>query len=68
MGSKCVDCNLSYPNEPYVIFDFHHKKPKEKDYDWTKMRLRSWDKIKKELKKCILLCANCHRKRHNKFK
>jgi hypothetical protein len=64
-GGKCEDCPASYPREPYVIFDFHHLDPEEKDVDWGKLRLKSWDKIKLELDKCALLCSNCHRKRHH---
>jgi hypothetical protein len=65
-GSKCIDCNLQYPNEPYVIFDFHHLDPQQKDFDWSKLRLMSNQKIIIELDKCDLLCSNCHRKRHHK--
>ena len=64
-GSCCVDCSISYPEQPYVIFDFHHLEPTKKDVDWSKLRLRSDESIKNELDKCILLCANCHRKRHH---
>lgn len=64
-GNSCVDCKISYPNAPYVIFDFHHLDPEQKDTDWTKLRLRSWDKIVIELDKCDLLCSNCHRIRHH---
>ena len=64
-GSVCLDCGTSYPNSPYVIFDFHHTNPAEKDVDWGKLRLRSWKKIKYELDKCVLLCSNCHRIRHH---
>jgi len=67
-GSKCVDCEISYPDEPYVIFDFHHRDPTQKDVDWSKLKLRTEDKIKKELDKCELLCSNCHRKRHHNKK
>ena len=63
-GSKCSDCGISYPEEPYVIFDFHHRNPEDKEFDWTKLRLLSNDKITKEINKCDLLCSNCHRKRH----
>jgi hypothetical protein len=63
-GSRCEDCSLSYPNEPYQIFDFHHLDPSVKDFDWNKMRLVSKTRRLAELDKCVLLCANCHRKRH----
>lgn len=63
-GSKCNDCSVSYPDSPYVIFDFHHLDPSEKDVNWDRLRLRSWDKITQELDKCVLLCSNCHRIRH----
>lgn len=64
-GSQCLDCGISYPSEPYVIFEFHHRDPSQKDVDWSKLRLRTDGKIKKELDKCDLLCSNCHRKRHH---
>lgn len=64
-GSKCQDCEICYPNEPYVVFDFHHLNPNDKDVDWSKLRLKSEESIKKELDKCVLLCSNCHRKRHH---
>lgn len=66
-GSKCLDCGISYPNEPYVIFDFHHRDPSQKDVDWSKLKLRTEEKILKELDKCDLLCSNCHRKRHHNY-
>ena len=62
-GNKCIDCNLE--NAPYCVYDFHHLDPDTKDYDWTKLRLRSIKSIKLELDKCVLLCANCHRLRHH---
>jgi hypothetical protein len=65
-GSKCNDCNISYPETPYQVFDFHHLEPNHKDMDWSKIRLTSKDKMIVELDKCVLLCANCHRIRHSK--
>jgi len=60
-GSKCNRCGISYPLEPAYIFDFHHIDPKTKG-DWDSIRKMSWNKIQKELDKCVLLCSNCHRK------
>ena len=65
MGSKCRDCGIEYPKYPYVIFDFHHIDPNQKEFVWAKLKLKSDEKIRKELDKCELLCSNCHRKRHH---
>lgn len=63
-GGNCVDCGLTLEESHYSVFEFHHLDPKLKDYDWTKLRLRSEQRIQLELARCILLCANCHRIRH----
>jgi hypothetical protein len=63
-GSKCEDCDNTYPNEPYVIFEFHHLDPSKKDFDWNTLKLHPDHIIKKELDKCDLLCSNCHKIRH----
>lgn len=45
--------------------DFHHVNPNEKDFNISGSHSRSWEKIELELKKCVLLCANCHREIHS---
>lgn len=65
LGCKCEGCGLSYPDEPYVIFDFHHRDPKDKKYDWKGMSKQTKEVRQSELDKCALLCANCHRKAHH---
>jgi hypothetical protein len=67
-GSECIDCHISYPEEPYVIFEFHHLDPNIKDFDWSEMKLQKKEIIIKELDKCVLLCSNCHKKRHHQGK
>jgi hypothetical protein len=62
----CLDCKITYPEFPSDVFEFHHLDPNEKDFEWTKLKLRSKEDINKELDKCVMLCANCHRVRHYK--
>ena len=61
-GGKCSKCGY---NKCVGALDFHHLDPTEKDASWQKMRLWNKSKLLKELDKCILLCANCHREAHN---
>ncbi len=61
-GGKCEICGY---NKNFASLTFHHKDSKIKDFSWTKLRLKSMDKIEKELKKCQLLCNNCHGEIHH---
>ena len=48
--------------------EFHHLDPKGKDFGISdKGYTRSWQKVKEELDKCIMICANCHREIHEKI-
>ncbi len=60
-GSKCQKCGY---NKCIWSFDFHHVIPEEKDFSISRNSTLSWEKVKKELDKCIMLCANCHRELH----
>ena len=64
LGGKCSKCGY---NKCLAALDFHHINPHEKDKDYTNFRL-SFDKLKTELDKCVLLCANCHREEHHLLK
>jgi len=61
-GGKCVICGYK---KNHSALDFHHRNPKEKDVDWSQLRLRSWKKIIEELNKSDLVCRNCHAEIHN---
>lgn len=63
MGGKCQICNY---NKCYRSLDFHHLNPEEKDFNFGKVMAepKAWTKIVNELKKCILLCKNCHMEVH----
>lgn len=56
----CVKCGESHP----ACLDFHHRDPLEKDFLLSDIRSRSLHSIQKEIDKCDVLCANCHRKLH----
>ena len=61
-GGKCVFCGYNKCND---ALEFHHIDPSNKGFSLSVRGLtRSWSKIKKELDKCILVCANCHRELH----
>lgn len=48
-----------------AALDFHHKDEREKSFGLSQDGMtRSWKKTKEELKKCVLVCANCHREIH----
>lgn len=62
-GGECSKCGY---NKCLAALDFHHIDPMHKDFGIAKVKKRSFDgKIKAELDKCILVCANCHREIHN---
>lgn len=64
-GNKCQDCQTCFPQ--YNVYEFHHLNPNEKDFSLSSDgHTRSWEKVKQELDKCVMLCANCHRIRHFK--
>lgn len=58
----CVQCGESEP----CCLDFHHINPIDKFELIGRMADRgfSLDKIRTEILKCEILCANCHRKFH----
>lgn len=64
-GGSCVKCGY----KKYIgALEFHHLDPTKKDFTIAHLKLTSFnDEIKKELDKCILVCANCHREIHNEM-
>ena len=59
---KCAKCG---DNRGYVL-DFHHIDPSIKEEEVSRMISNNYklDKVYDEIKKCICLCANCHREFH----
>ena len=62
-GGKCKVCEIKYNNQNACIFDFHHRNPKTKSFllGLNTLNHKKWALILKEVKKCNLLCSNCHR-------
>jgi transcription elongation factor Elf1 len=58
---SCLDCG----ENDIVVLDFDHRDPKMKSFTVNKMLMNtmSWDNIFKEIQKCDIRCANCHRRR-----
>lgn len=60
---KCAKCGES---RGYVL-DFHHIDPAQKENTIARMTSNksNLNDIQKEVDKCIVLCANCHREFHH---
>lgn len=66
MGGSCQFCGY---DRCIGALEFHHKDPSQKDFGISaKGYTRSFDKVKTELDKCVMLCANCHREEHFRLK
>jgi hypothetical protein len=59
LGGKCMSCG----EDNFFKLTFHHKSNKE--YKLSEMKEYRWSEIEKEIKKCDLLCHNCHRELHH---
>ncbi len=59
-GGKCVKCGYNKCKE---ALDFHHLDPTKKEFGLCNTVL-SFNKLKIEADKCVLLCSNCHREFH----
>lgn len=64
MGGKCSACGY---NKCLDALEFHHIDPNNKEFMWNKLKSYTWKRVINELKKCIILCANCHREFHSKI-
>ena len=62
LGGKCAKCGW---HGDQAAMQFHHMIPGKKDFILGSVGNKSWDSIKKEMQKCILLCANCHMIEHS---
>lgn len=58
----CAICDM----KDAACLEFHHLIPEEKKFnvDLAAVKARSAQEIQKEMAKCVILCANCHRRVH----
>lgn len=64
LGGKCNSCGY---NKNISVLEFHHINGKEFELDMRTLSNLSFDRLEKEVKKCKVLCANCHRESHNEI-
>ena len=57
---KCERCEENH----IACLEFHHLNPLEKDKPISTMFSYSKERFEAEVKKCIVLCSNCHKKLH----
>lgn len=57
---KCSRCEL----DEVACLDFHHCDPTQKETGVIRQISKGLQSVLIELKKCVVVCANCHRKVH----
>ena len=59
--SGCIICGES----ELVCLDFHHVNQEDKSFEiGNYFHIKPIKVVEEEIKKCVILCANCHRKVH----
>lgn len=62
-GGACEACGYKKSLRALV---FHHRDPKLKEFSFSSAGV-SFERAVEELKKCDLLCCNCHAEEHEKL-
>ena len=63
-NGKCCLCGFNQFSE---ALEFHHVIPEEKEFPLSSNVMKSLDKQLNEARKCVLVCANCHRGIHGGY-
>ena len=60
---KCLKCGL----DKWYLIEFHHLDPKTKEIGVTNLQYNAYsiERIKKEIRKCVPVCRNCHMEFHH---
>lgn len=56
----CCDCGIQYP---YYVMDFDHRDGATKKFALNSVYYEAKGAILREIEKCDVVCANCHRER-----
>ena len=64
LGGKCERCSY---DKCLRALSFHHRNSSEKDFSVSGNHCHSWERIRTELDKCMLLCSNCHMEVHEEI-
>lgn len=64
LSKGCAICGY---NKFASALCFHHQNG-NKDFCVASIKTCKWEKIEKEINKCIILCLNCHAEVHEKSK
>tara|TARA_R110000744_G_C18863214_1_gene504255 strand:- start:105 stop:458 length:354 start_codon:yes stop_codon:yes gene_type:complete len=61
--SNCCKCGL----KKHYLLEFHHVDPTTKYKNVTDLQFNAYslERIKKEIRKCAILCRNCHMEYHH---
>lgn len=60
-NQPCQDCNKTYP---YYVMQFDHRDPLTKSFTISdSIDAQSLSRLKEEIQKCDVVCANCHAER-----
>ena len=64
MGGCCQVCGY---NKSTNALEFHHIDPNEKEKGFGDLRANNtkWASLIEELRKCVMLCSNCHKEVHD---
>ena len=60
LGGKCEFCG----ENNFFKLEFHHLDSEKKEFNLNEIRGGRWSIIESEIKKCSLLCRNCHNEFH----
>lgn len=67
LKTKCVICGFDDPR----ALEFHHRDPEDKAFEIgqaASLGIHDFEIIRREIQKCDVVCANCHRIIHAEMK